>query len=157
LEKTRARDLHGNEYRARLIQDSNSAFWVRDLFRGFGDVTPHRRWIREFNRAQRRERLVVLPYLDIIHIDWLGGDGSYGNGVQPNRITLPLSRHTHDGFRQAVFGLRRLLIRRKVAQGMIYRGLENIESIRIKCRGWNHHILPRVHAELCVRSVLEIM
>jgi hypothetical protein len=33
---------------------------------------------------------------------------------------------------------------------MIYRGLENIKSIGIKCREWDHHILHRVHAELCV-------
>jgi hypothetical protein len=81
MEKTRGRDPHGNEYRAGLVQDSNSAFWGRDLFRKFGDVTPHRRWIREFNRAQRRERLVALPYLNIIHVDRFGGDGSYGNAV----------------------------------------------------------------------------
>lgn len=66
LEKARCGDPDGNEYRAGLIQNSNAAFWGRDLFREFGDLAPYGAQAAEFDRAQRRNRLVVLYHLEII-------------------------------------------------------------------------------------------
>ena len=66
LEKARCGDPDGNEYRAGLIQNPNAAFWRRDLFREFGDLAPYGAQAAEFDRAQRRNRLVVLYHLEII-------------------------------------------------------------------------------------------
>jgi hypothetical protein len=66
LEKARCGDPDGNEYRAGLIQNSNAAFWGRDLFREFGDLAPYGAQAAEFDRAQRRNRLVALYHLEII-------------------------------------------------------------------------------------------
>jgi hypothetical protein len=66
LEKARCGDPDGNEYRAGLIQNPNAAFWGRDLFREFGDLAPYGAQAAKFDRAQRRNRLVVLYHLEII-------------------------------------------------------------------------------------------
>jgi hypothetical protein len=66
LEKARCGDPDGNEYRAGLIQNPNAAFWRRELFREFGDLAPYGAQAAEFDRAQRRNRLVVLHHLEII-------------------------------------------------------------------------------------------
>ena len=66
LEKARCGDPDRNEYRAGLIQNPNAAFWGRDLFREFGDLAPYGAQAAEFDRAQRRNRLVVLYHLEII-------------------------------------------------------------------------------------------
>jgi hypothetical protein len=71
LEKARCGDPDGNEYRAGLIQNSNAAFWGRDLCREFGDLAPYGAQAAEFDRAQRRNRLIVLYHLEIIALDRL--------------------------------------------------------------------------------------
>jgi hypothetical protein len=85
LEKARCGDPDGNEYRAGLIQNSNAAFWGRDLFREFGDLAPYGAQAAKFDRAQRRNRFVVLYHLEIITLhDRLAGRPTWRR-VEPLR------------------------------------------------------------------------
>ena len=104
-EKARGSDPDGDYHFAESIGDANSAFRGGDFLSEFGDVAPHCAQVRKFNRAQRRYRLVALPYFNIIGVNVLGEEGGNGDAIKLLCIAFPPGRRTHNSFRHAMSDL----------------------------------------------------